>query len=478
LLSPPPAAVEVVVQIQAAGDVSDFVDPGVQAKILQVIADAAGLSPVGAVLNVTSASVIISAVFPVDDAATAAAASSSISTAMSSPVAASLLFTSAGVAVSVESTPTISVVAVISPSPPPLPPPPSAPSPQLPTSGEEFPIIIVAAAAGGGGAILIGLGLVTLYWYLRRKRQRARDAQAAENKAEAEKMTPELELGIQTIAPSASPRKDAPPSERTMARAALQVQKVARGKEERKSFDERKTQAAPNLTQNATLSTLTTEELATPSARKRKTEELAAERKRKAEEKRKREAEERRRRAEEAEQLRLKLELQGKNRIVEEMRLYNEAVAATERRALELASAIVIETEVRRFLAKKRRHHTHKYRVLKRPDHIDVAIMHGRGVAKLTELNQAKRRMEEFIRANAAKVAAKQAGNKYTPSSPALDPTLDLDKDAAQAEDKDAAQAEVRDKDAAQAEVRADAGSSLDVEVMPTDAPVGKELTA
>lgn len=464
-----PAAVELVVEIKAAGDVSDFDDPGKRVTILQVIADAAGLSTDGAYLNITSASVIIIAVFPVENAAAANAASTSISTAMSTPVSASLLFTSAGVAVSVESTPSVLVVAIISPSPPPLPPPPSAPSPQLPTSDEEFLIIIVAAAAGGGGAILIGLGLGTLYWYFRRKRQRARNAEAANNKAEAEKM--EVELGNVLDAPSASPRKEAPPSERTLGRAALRVQKVARGKEERKSFEERKTQAAPNLVQNTALSNLTTEELATASARKRKTEELAAERKRKMEEKRKREAEERRRRAEEAERLRIKLETQARNRIVEERRLYGEAVAATERRMLEKASACIIETEARRFLAKKRLQHAYKYRVLRRPDHIDVAIMHGRGRDKLTQLIQAKRKMEEFIRANAAKVAAKK-GKEYTPPSPALNSALG----AAKAKDEDATPAL---RAHIKVETRADSLElRLELKVIPPDAPMDEELTA
>lgn len=398
----PPAVVELSVTFQAQGAISDFADRVTQDAILKVMADAAGLPTTGATIEITAASVNIRAVFPVASAAAASSASNLLSTAMSSPTVASALFTSAGVAVVVETTPSIAEVVIMSPSPPGL----LSPSPSPPEESAGLPIGIIAGAAGGGGALLIGGALLAAWWYSRRKRQRAREAEAARKKAEAEKAAAEAEAMEAAEAAKADAEKEGPSADVpgiSKEEAAERIEKMARGKSGRNLVAERKTANPPNVNTNAILSSLEAADLISLSARQRKAEELAAERERKREEKRKREERERRRKAEEAERLRLKLEEQARIRFKEEGRLKKEATVASERRVLLRMKAIVIQKDVRRFLARRRVMRAKKYRVLKRVDHIDRAILAGRGRAKLKEMREARERMEVFILQTRAK---------------------------------------------------------------------------
>ena len=78
---------------------------------LQVLANAAGLaSIVGATLEVTAASVILTAVFPVSTAAEADLAKTSLTTSMGSIADTQAFFAAAGVTVTVESAPEVTVI--------------------------------------------------------------------------------------------------------------------------------------------------------------------------------------------------------------------------------------------------------------------------------------------------------------------------------------------------------------------------------
>lgn len=157
--------------------------------------------------------------------------------------------------------------------------------------------------------------------------------------------------------------------------ATLMVQKlvrgkVARGKAERSHLAMSSTSSGKK--QSPALAPLEAKDLATASARKRTSDMM----KRSAHEQRQRELAAR-------EALRMKLEA--------------EAIELAARQAREEKAAFKVGVYARRLLATRKTAKLKQQRLLKSADHIDKAIMNGQVRAKLAEMREQKRKINEYI---------------------------------------------------------------------------------
>ncbi len=155
---------------------------------------------------------------------------------------------------------------------------------------------------------------------------------------------------------------------------------------------------APKVRVSGLLAEMKAEDMMDPAKRQQRHEEMVAARKKREEEKRRLEAEEEaRRQAKLAEERRIATELreQERQRQAEQLRIAKERAAA----------ATVIQRAARGKIARRRFRQRVKTRVLRAPDHIDLAILKRQGRAKLAEMREQKARLEALFQSTAERSA-------------------------------------------------------------------------